>query len=196
MHKKVLFISDHGDPLAALGSEQAGGQNNYVKQLALALENIGNQVDVLTHWVNPSEPQIETFGKNCRVIRIAAGTKEYVSKNEMLALLPDFYDEIEQLIDIRSYNLVHTHYWLSGLLGRYIKKYYELPWIHTNHSLGIAKESATGLIDPTRFFAERRILTSADNILATTKDEASLIQRFTKKKPTYQCYLNWNGRAV
>lgn len=178
LHKKILFISDHGDPLAPLGSEQAGGQNNYVKQLALALEKKGNLVDVVTHWTNPNEPQIETFGNFCRVIRIAAGFKTYVPKNDMLALLPDFYDEMRQTIEIETYDLVHTHYWLSGLLGTFIKKDYSLPWIHTNHSLGLAKERATGLVEKTRLSAEKMILRSTDSIVATTKNESSLIQSF------------------
>lgn len=61
MTKQVLFVSDHGDPLAKLGGKQAGGQNNYVKQLALALETRGWQVDVVTHWCDENAPQIEHF---------------------------------------------------------------------------------------------------------------------------------------
>ncbi|MEK5067549.1 glycosyltransferase [Sporosarcina sp. FSL K6-1508] len=178
MHKKILFISDHGDPLAPLGSEQAGGQNNYVKQLALALERKGNRVDVVTHWANPSDPQIETFSNFCRVIRIGAGSKTYIPKNKMLAILPDFYEEMGQTIKIASYDLVHTHYWLSGLLGTFVKKDYRLPWIHTNHSLGVAKESATGIAEPTRLTAEKLILSSTDSIVATTENEKSLIRSF------------------
>lgn len=180
MHKKILFISDHGDPLAPLGSEQAGGQNNYVKQLALALEKEGNHVDVVTHWANPNDPQIEAFGSFCRVIRIAAGYKTYVPKNEMFAILPDFYDEMEQSIEMASYDLVHTHYWLSGLLGTFVKKNYSIPWIHTNHSLGLAKKSATGVLEPTRFSSEKLILSSADSIVATTENEKHLILSFVK----------------
>ncbi|WP_438313056.1 glycosyltransferase [Sporosarcina sp. FA9] len=178
MQKTILFISDHGDPLAPLGSEQAGGQNNYVKQLALALEKEGNYVDVVTHWADPFDPQIEAFGNACRVIRIAAGQNSYVPKNEILALLPNFYVEMSQTINLASYDLVHTHYWLSGLLGSFIQKEYETPWIHTNHSLGVAKERATGLKEPTRLAAETRILSSADRVVATTKNEKKLIRSF------------------
>ena len=178
MLKKILFISDHGDPLAPLGSEQAGGQNNYVKQLALALEKIGNQVDVITHWSNPKSPQVEKFGHSSRVIRIAAGYRRYVPKNEMFQILPSFYEEIKETISISSYDILHTHYWLSGLLGSYIKAEYNIPWIHTNHSLGIAKQQATGILDTIRISTEKMILTSADAIVATTKNEEQLISNF------------------
>ncbi len=181
MLKNILFISDHGDPLAPLGSEQAGGQNNYVKQLAMALGREGNRVDVVTHWVNPSEPQIEMFGDACRVIRIGAGRKAYVPKKEMVGLLPEFYEEMKNTIDLSSYDLMHSHYWLSGLLGLRMKKEYGIPWIHTNHSLGIAKEQVTGVRESTRFYAEKVILRSVDKIVTTTESESSLIQSFVKK---------------
>lgn len=178
LQKKILFISDHGDPLAPLGSEQAGGQNNYVKQLALALEKEGNRVDVVTHWADPADSRIEVFGDSCRVIRIAAGRKEYVPKNEMFNLLPDFYAEMKNTIQLASYDLVHTHYWLSGLLGSIVKKEYPMPWIHTNHSLGIAKEQVTGVQEPTRLSAEKLILSTADQIITTTENEVDLIRSF------------------
>lgn len=180
MQKTILFISDHGDPLAPLGSEQAGGQNNYVKQLALALEKEGNRVDVITHWANPADSQIEVFGDRCRVIRIAAGKKKYVPKNDILALLPIFYEEMKKKINLASYDLIHTHYWLSGLLGSFIKKDYRTPWIHTNHSLGVAKERATGIKEPTRLAAEKLILSTADRVVATTRNEQRLIRSFVK----------------
>ena len=181
MLKKILFISDHGDPLAPLGSEQAGGQNNYVKQLALALEKEGNWVDVITHWANPLDPQIEKFGNSCRVFRIAGGRKEYVKKTEMFNLLPRFYDEMKKTIDIASYHVVHTHYWLSGILGTMIKNEYHLPWFHTNHSLGVAKAQVTGVQEPIRLSAEKLILSTADKIITNTKSENALIRSFVKK---------------
>lgn len=178
MNKNVLFISDHGDPLAPLGSEQAGGQNNYVKQLALALENEGNTVDVVTHWSNPLDPPIENFGHSCRVIRIGAGNRSFVPKSELYNLLPAFYEEMTTILPLSTYDLIHTHYWLSGLLGSFVKADYKIPWIHTNHSLGIAKESATGIKEPLRLNTEKMILSSADYIVATTKNEKNLIHKF------------------
>lgn len=177
MIKKVLFVSDHGDPLAKLGGKQAGGQNNYVKQLALALEDKGLQVDVVTHWCEESAPRIEEFGKACRVIRIEAGYKGFVSKNEMYSMLSDFYNEMKDTLPLETYDIVHTHYWLSGLIGVKLKEEFKLPFIHTSHSLGWAKEEATGIEDETRTQAETVILQKADQVLATTNSEKHLIKK-------------------
>lgn len=176
MNKKALFISDHGDPLAKLGGKQSGGQNNYVKQLALALEDKGWQVDVVTHWCDSSAPQIETFGTTCRVIRLEAGHKGFVSKDEMYAMLPSFYKEMKIALNLASYDIVHTHYWLSGLIGKKLKSEFGLPYVHTTHSLAWAKEQATGVHDQRRINAEKAILKNTDHVLATTKNEKQLIE--------------------
>ena len=180
MSKKALFISDHGDPLAKLGGKQAGGQNNYVKQLALALEDKGWQIDVATHWCDSSAPKIETFGNACRVIRLEAGHRGFVSKDEMYSMLPAFYEELKSTVNLESYDIVHTHYWLSGLIGKKLKKDFGLPYVHTAHSLGWAKEKATGVHDQRRINAEKVILKNADQILATTNNEKQLIKTFVE----------------
>lgn len=171
MNKKVLFISDHGDPLAKLGGKQAGGQNNYVYHLALAMENRGWDVDVITHWCDKDAPQIENFGKRAKVIRIKAGIKGFVSKNEMFQILPAFFKEIEEVAPLDQYDIIHTHYWLSGILGRQLRRKYNIPFVHTSHSLGAAKERATGERDERRFQYERTILRSANRVIATTNSE-------------------------
>ncbi|ERI10297.1 glycosyltransferase [Aneurinibacillus aneurinilyticus] len=178
MKKKVLFISDHGDPLAKLGGVQSGGQNNYVRQLALALEKQGAKVDVVTHWCDVEAPRTEAFGEHCRVIRIAAGHKGFVSKNEMHDMLPAFYAEMKKLLPLHTYDIVHTHYWLSGLLGKELEKEYGLPFVHTSHSLGIAKQKATGIRDEIRLNAEKEIMSIANGIVATTNNERNLICEF------------------
>ncbi|ARK26199.1 glycosyl transferase family 1 [Sporosarcina sp. P37] len=176
--RKILFISDHGDPLAPLGSQQAGGQNNYVRQLALALEQEGYAVDVVTHWNSMDTPQIEYFGSACRVIRFAAGKHKFIPKNEMYRLIPEFFDEMSNTIHFTGYDVVHTHYWLSGLIGSLIKRKTGLPWVHTNHSLGIAKKKATGSSEALRLLTEKMILTSADLIVVTSQSEKLLIKEF------------------
>lgn len=175
--KKILFISEHGDPLAPLGSKQAGGQNNYVKQLTLALDNLGYAVDIATHWCNASAPQVEKIGQHSYVHRFDAGVHGYVDKNDMRSLMGTFYEEIVETLPIESYAIIHTHYWMSGLVGCELKKNYGIPFIHTNHSLALAKQEGSGELDRFRLACERQVLLEADTVLATTEQEKKLIER-------------------
>ncbi|AXI07907.1 glycosyl transferase family 1 [Oceanobacillus zhaokaii] len=182
MGKKILFISDHGDPLAKLGGKQSGGQNNYVRQLALALDKRGVNVDVVTHWSNPEAPRTEVFGKNCRVFRIAAGHKGYIAKSEMYHLLPKFFQELKDTVQLHTYDIIHSHYWLSGLLALFVKRSYNIPIVHTSHSLAAAKKKATGKVETKRMEAEKAILRRADKVIATTENEKQLIENFANPK--------------
>ncbi|WJY27381.1 glycosyltransferase [Sporosarcina trichiuri] len=181
MAKTICMISDHGDPLASLGTSQAGGQNNYVKQLALALDARGHSVDVFTHWADETAPQFESFGQRCRVIRVAAGRKGFVAKTKMIQLLPAFLAEMLTLQDFSRYDILHTHYWLSGLLGIRLTEMHSIPWFHTSHSLAVAKEQATGVREARRLKAEREILASATTVIATSLTEKALIQSSVKQ---------------
>jgi len=178
MTKKILIISDHGDPLTPLGGKQSGGQNNYVLQLSLALETIGYTVDVVTHWSDPSAPQRESFSEHCQVLRVSAGRRKFLSKNAMYELLPAFYDEMTSMVSIGSYELIHTNYWLSGLLGERLQREYGIPFVHTSHSLAKAKQFGTGELDTRRFTAECHVIRSAQAVIATTQYEKDLIQSF------------------
>ncbi len=182
MWKRILFISEHGDPLEKLGGKQAGGQNNYVKELALALGRRGIAVDVVTHWCNPDAPRVEKIGKLSRVFRIAAGHKEYVPKAEIYHLLPAFYKELEKTLPLHRYDVIHSHYWMSGLLGMRIQREYGIPLVHTSHSLGIAKKIATGKVEENRLEAEKTVLKSADKVIATTETEKNIILDFAGKE--------------
>ena len=108
------------------------------------------------------------------------GLRAYVPKSDMYNILYDFYDEMRSRIDLSTYDLVHTHYWLSGLLGAKLTEDYGLPWIHTSHSLGVAKEQATGVRETKRMEAEQFILQSADTVIATTPNERKLINSFVE----------------
>lgn len=182
LKKKLLFISDHGDPLIPLGSKQAGGQNNYVKNLVLELDRQGYQIDVVTHWSDASRPMTEKIGTIGTVHRFTGGQKGFVDKNELFNLLPTIYQQMEERLNLAEYDVVHTHYWLSGLLALKLKQSYTFHWVHTNHSLAIAKEQGTGLVDERRKSFEKLILTNADSILATTKNEKHQIEELLQAK--------------
>ncbi|EMR04903.1 D-inositol-3-phosphate glycosyltransferase [Bhargavaea cecembensis DSE10] len=178
-----------------MGGKQSGGQNNYVRQLAEALAGRGLSIDVVTHWSAPDTPQVERFGGSCRVIRIAAGRNEFVPKSEMLELLPAFYKEMKAIIDLNAYDVVHTHYWLSGLLGLRIRNDYGTRIVHTSHSLGIAKAKATGQVEEARLRAEKEILGRADRVIATTPTEKDMILDFAGMRSSVSVVSIGVGRS-
>lgn len=175
MIKRILLVSIHGDPTAKLGTPQSGGQNNYVKQLMNSLNKKGYAVDVLTHWRDPLDSPVEIINSKLRVIRISAGKLKFVTKDETYGLIPRFYEEVKSIVNLNDYDIIHTNYWLSGTLGRKIKEDFNLPWIHTSHSLGSVKGHATGERDHHRIKCEKVIFNEADSIIATTHNEKKTI---------------------
>lgn len=182
--KQVALISDHGDPLATPGSIQSGGQNVYVRHLALALDHLGWQVDVFTHRSELDRPETEGMGRHSRVVRLDAGRPGFVEKGRMFPLLPTFLSQLESWSrqHRRTYTVVHTNYWLSGWVGMRLKQRWGVPQVHTFHSLGKVRAAATAgaADDPamvTRLHVERALLRTVDRVIATSPVERSLLMR-------------------
>lgn len=186
MRPKLMMISLHGDPMAELGGIQAGGQNVYVKQLSLALEEMDWEVDVFTHWDDPDKPGVERLGSRSFVRRIAAGHKGFIPKEKLHEHVRPFAGEIVELAEGKrhEYALIHSNYWLSGWAGRILKRALDLPQVHTSHSLGAVRARAihpagsTAYDDPVlgkRLAEEKAILASAEVVIATSTEERDQI---------------------
>lgn len=177
---KVMFISDHGDPLAKLGGIQAGGQNIYVRELVTALDKIGVAMDVFTHWADISQPQIVPIGKQSRVIRLAAGSPGFRSKHELADNLPKFLRELKQyIVNPYTYKLIHSNYWLSGWVGKNLRKSTDIKLVHTSHSLGAVRRGAiVKATDPSmayRINIEKELFQTADRVIATAPSEKAVL---------------------
>lgn len=172
----VAMISEHGDPLAPLGGQQSGGQNVYVYELARALGKLGVKVDVFTRWDNRKSAQVVRFGQRSKVIRLKAGHRHFISKDNFGPLMPEFVEKMLEYarINKRKYNLIHSHYYFSGWAGLQCKYILQIPLIHTFHSLGLIKKRALGIKDtsPTeRTKTETEIMKHADVIISTSPQE-------------------------
>jgi D-inositol-3-phosphate glycosyltransferase len=172
----VALISEHGDPAAKIGREAAGGQNVYVRQVGEALAALGWQVDMFTRKANPYDAKIVQHGPRCRTIRLVAGPEAYVSRDEMMEFMPAFVDAFVdfQAKDGMNYQLIHTHYWMSGWVGMQLKEKFPVQLIHTYHSLGAVKYSSGVEMPPIahqRLAVEKQILESFDRVVATSPQE-------------------------
>lgn len=141
--KRIAVLSVHSCPLAALGGKETGGMNVYVREVSREMGRRGIKVDVFTRSQNPHISRIVRLGPNARVIHLKAGPEEPVPKNDLLKYLPEFTAGIIHFAGEKdiAYDLVHSHYWLSGWVGGQLKREWSIPLVHMFHTLGVLKNS-------------------------------------------------------
>lgn len=187
--KRVAVLSVHSCPLAALGGKETGGMNVYVRELSREMGRKGWQVDVFTRSQNPHISRIVSLGKNARVIHLPAGPEIPVPKTKILRFLTDFIKNLEEftLQDKISYNLIHSHYWLSGWVGQKLKEKWSLPLLHMFHTLGFLKEAAKKnrkeKESKERLRIEKQIMKKADYLITSTPWEKEQIVFFNNVDP-------------
>lgn len=172
----IAFISEHDDPLAEPGGIGKGGQNVYVREVAQRLAAHGWQVDVFTRCESADTPAIEPFGPAARVVRVRAGPPAFVPKEQLPRYMPEFRHNLLAACTNRAvpYQLVHGHYYLSGVLARELRRGIGMPFVQTFHSLGAIKRRALGARDASpsdRLILEREVAAAADRIVATSPQE-------------------------
>lgn len=183
---RVAFVSVHGCPNAKLGSKEAGGMNVYVRKVAVELGKLGMQVDIYTRYHGDSDNLVEYLADKVRIIHINAGYP-HLAKNQI-------YDHLEQftrntIAYARSenieYDLVQSHYWLSGRVGQLLSESWDIPHVTTFHTLADAKvRSRSGEHEPeVRFESENNIIKSADLVVAFTDHERQLMARYHNVDP-------------
>ena len=183
---RVAFVSVHGCPNAKLGSKEAGGMNVYVRKVAVELGKLGMQVDIYTRYDGDSDNLVEYLADKVRIIHINAGYP-HLAKNQI-------YDHLEQftrntIAYARSenieYDLVQSHYWLSGRVGQLLSESWDIPHVTTFHTLADAKvRSRSGEHEPeVRFESENNIIKSADLVVAFTDHERQLMARYHNVDP-------------
>ena len=180
---RVAFISFHASPLAAPGEGKAGGMNVYVRQLARALGNVGIPVDVYTREYRSSATpadMVEDISGNTRVIHLPAGDPD-TPMDRYFDLLPGFLEEMQEFTRRNSltYRAVHSHYWLSGWLGRAFSEWLDIPHVITFHTLSrIKMQSRPGEREPwQRQEVEEQLIASADRIVAFSPHERDAMAR-------------------
>jgi glycogen synthase len=124
MKRKIAFISEHASPLASLGGVDSGGQNVYVAELAKHLASAGHQVDIFTRWEDPKLQKSLIGENNIRVIHVKAGPVAIIQKEELLAFMTEFKDDMIDYIATEkvNYNLIHANFFMSGLVAMWIKE--------------------------------------------------------------------------
>jgi D-inositol-3-phosphate glycosyltransferase len=182
---RIAMLCVHSSPLANLGGKEAGGMNVYVRELARELGRRGIFVDIFTRSQDPSLPQIIQADRNVRVIHLHAGPSAPYDKNWLLTYLPEFVNRVRCFADSEdmSYDVIHSHYWLSGEVGIALRRAWRVPLVHMFHTLGALKNQiARGAEEQEtlqRIEIERRLMREADAIIAATPlDHAQMVWHY------------------
>ena len=180
---RVIMLSVHSCPLDVLGGRDTGGMNVYVRELSRKLGERGIRVDIFTRSKDPSIPKMVYMDEKVRVIHIKAGIEEPYHKNLIWNYLPEFLEGIFSFAREEgiTYDLIHSHYWLSGWIASKLGQEWGIPTVHMSHTLGFLKnqvaKSDYEKETPLRLENEIKVLRAADRIVATTPLEKIQINR-------------------
>lgn len=177
--RSLAVLSMHTSPVAQPGIGDGGGMNIYVRSLASALARAGVGCDVYTRAEHPGQPPVVTVEPNFRVFHVPAGPVAPVPKESLPGLVDEFTEAMLGRVRScgRDYEVLHANYWLSGQVAHRLKHELSLPMVATFHTLALVKNN--GLVTdgeaPGRVQGETDIIRCADLILASTRDEAGLL---------------------
>src|SRR6267143_2493103 len=190
MNLRVAMLSIHTCPLAALGAKETGGMNVYVRELSRELGWMGVEVDVFTRSQNPTIPRVVRMGERVQVIHLPAGPEAPLARPQIYSHLDEFVDGIEawRLTRDVEYDLIHAHYWLSGVAALRLRDRWAVPVLQMFHTLGRPKNRAArsaGELEPAvRLREETRIVGAADRIVAANVVErAELLRAYGARAP-------------
>jgi len=169
---RIAMLSVHTCPLATLGGKETGGMNVYVRDLSRELGRWDFLVDVFTRAQDPEIVGPRPLGENGRVIHIPTGPVAPYDKKLLYNHLPEFVEGVKRFVQEEgiSYDVIHSHYWLSGLVAWELKKAWNLPVIQMFHTLGHMKDLVARNDEEreteTRLRAEREIMGFVDRLVA------------------------------
>jgi D-inositol-3-phosphate glycosyltransferase len=183
--QRVAMVSLHTSPLATPGVGDAGGLNVYVAEVSRRLGERGLTVDVFTRAESPDAPRIVELNEHTRVLHLPVGPLEPVDKESLPDLTTEFADELSSVI--RDYDVVHSHYWLSGMVGVQLAATHGIPLVHTMHTMARVKNAALGAGQQgepqVRERGESAIVRAARILTANTIDEAAELQEHYGARP-------------
>ena len=180
---RVAMLSYHTCPLATLGGKDTGGMNVYVKELTRKLGRLGIHVDVFTRSQDEHVPHVlHDLGYGNRVVHIPAGPEVPLPKPELAAHIPKFVQGILAFAEKKGihYDLIHSHYWMSGIAARDLQVAWDIPIVHMFHTLGLMKQRIARAPHEAegeyRIQGEHEVIRLADRLIAATPAEMAQLQ--------------------
>lgn len=181
---RVAMLSVHTSPLDQPGTGDAGGMNVYVAELSRALARRGAHVEIFTRATSSTQPEtvrLDEHEPSILVRHVAAGPFGELDKNDLPGQLCAFAAGVLRTEAARSagwYDVVHSHYWLSGQVGFLAAERWGVPLVHTAHTLAKVKNAALAPGDTPepvgRVLGEEQVVAEADALVASTAEEAEV----------------------
>ena len=174
MPQRIAMISDHASPLAAVGGVDSGGQNVYVAETARHLAARGYSVDIFTRKDQADLPEVVEWLPGVRVVHVPAGPPAFVRKEDILPWIPEFTAFVRSFAARERYDLVHAHFFMSGMVAMQLKETLGLPFVMTFHALGLVRRLHQGAADEfpaKRIAIEREVIGAADALIAECPDD-------------------------
>lgn len=183
---RIATMSVHTSPLHQPGTGDAGGMNVYIVEVARRLADAGVEVEIFTRATASDLPPVVEMAPGVHVRHVTAGPFEGLAKEELPGQLCAFTNGVlraEAAHPPGFYDLIHSHYWLSGHVGWLAKERWGVPLVHTAHTLAKVKNSRLAEGDrpepKSRVIGEEQVVAEADRLVANTEVEArDLIARY------------------
>jgi D-inositol-3-phosphate glycosyltransferase len=183
---RVAMISLHTSPLAPLGrTRDAGGMNVYIRELARELGRSGVEIDIFTRRIDCDTPTIQCPAYGVRLISLPAGPATLLPPSELHPYVAEFSCRLSRFAEreVRSYNLIHSHYWLSAAAALPLARSWNVPHVTMFHTVERLKSQQYGapasnsLASQVRIETERRIAATVERISVSTEHEGEQLRR-------------------
>ncbi|HEY7007564.1 MAG TPA: D-inositol-3-phosphate glycosyltransferase [Jatrophihabitantaceae bacterium] len=178
--RRVAMLSVHTSPLDPPGGGDAGGMNVYIVETARRMAERGTEVEIFTRATNSEQPHIVELAPGVLVRHVTAGPFEGLAKDDLPAQLCAFTAGVlraEAFHEPGWYDVVHSHYWLSGQVGWLVRDRWGVPLVHSAHTLARVKNTLLAEGDRpeprARVIGEEQVVAEADRLVASTGDEAA-----------------------
>jgi D-inositol-3-phosphate glycosyltransferase len=178
---RIAVISVHTSPLARPGGNKAGGLNVYVLELARQLTGLGCTIDIFSRATNAETPEVTELAPGLRAVHLEAGPRRQLAAEDLVDYVADFETALLDFCDRdgAAYDIIHSHYWLSGLVGERLKAAWQVPHVTMFHTLGEIKNRASLSEHETdlRIESEAKIIAGADRVICATEQERTLLRQ-------------------
>ena len=189
--RRIATLSVHTSPLEQPGTGDAGGMNVYIVEVSKRLAERDVEVEIFTRATSSELPPIVEMAPGVTVRHVTAGPFEGLSKEELPSQLCAFTNGVLRAEAARppgAYDLIHSHYWMSGQVGWLARERWGVPHVHTPHTLAKVKNRLIAAGDrpepKARLIGEEQVVAESDRLVANTRFEAQDLASYYDADPT------------